>query len=394
MIKKKYFAAAFALLGLAVLSGILLCPENDPSEKKPENPAVSDFSPRYAGNFRIEKKENFRILNVKNALSEDGAPLQWLLIDSSQTQTPVPASLALIPRVQVPLKRSAILSTTYLGYMKALGVTEHIAAVGDARYIADSLFFERVARGEVAEVGSGPSLSVEKLYRARAEAVLTFATGSSVNDDLTHLKKWSHPVILTAEWKEKSPLAKAEWLYFFGALYGKEALADSLFKECERRYLELQAKVKNLASERKPRVIAGAPSFGIWFAPPEDSYTGALIRDAGGEYLFQKSSGTLSFEEALVLGAEAEVWLHPGGWKTRQEGEMQEKRVVHFKAWRENEVFQYDLKQGPRGGLDYFESAVVSPEKVLQDAAKILYPALFTENDFEWYRKLAKLGDL
>lgn len=393
MIKKPYWIAALFAFLLAALFFIPALAEKSARQNVSHQPS-SVFSPRYARNFWVESLNGFRILNVRDAFSEKTAPLQWVLLDSSGKNQEIPENLGSIPRIRVPLERSAILSTTYLGYMKRLGVFEKVFAVNERRHISDSAFFSRIERGEVVEIGSGPSLSVEKLHRSKAKEVFAFATGNSINDDISHLKKWSGSIILTAEWKEKTPLAKAEWLYFFGILYGKEALADRLFKESERAYLKLKNEMEKNHIKEKKSVIAGVPLYGVWHAPEKESYTASLIRDAGGKYLFEQSTGALTFEQALIAGAEADIWVHAGVWKTREEGEKQEPRVIYFKPWRQEAVFQYDLKKGPEGGLDFFESAVVFPERVLQDMIKVLYPELFPEISFEWYRNLSRLKSL
>ena len=57
------------------------------------------------------------------------------------------------------------------------------------------------------------------------------------------------PIVETADYMERTPLARAEWMRFYGRLYGKGALADSIFDITEQRYLEIKRKG---GEERRP----------------------------------------------------------------------------------------------------------------------------------------------
>ena len=39
---------------------------------------------------------------------------------------------------------------------------------------------------------------------------------------------------------ESLPLGRTEWIRFYGMLFGKEALADSIFRQTEKSYLDLK----------------------------------------------------------------------------------------------------------------------------------------------------------
>ena len=52
------------------------------------------------------------------------------------------------------------------------------------------------------------------------------------------------PIIECAEYMETSALGRAEWMKFYGILFGCKQTADSLFKVVEHNYLSLKAKAK------------------------------------------------------------------------------------------------------------------------------------------------------
>jgi iron complex transport system substrate-binding protein len=45
------------------------------------------------------------------------------------------------------------------------------------------------------------------------------------------------PLVECAEYMENTPLARAEWMKFYGMLFGEEQKTDSLFDVVEKNYL-------------------------------------------------------------------------------------------------------------------------------------------------------------
>lgn len=395
MNKKFVIAILFLLLLLGGMWAFFYVPRSSLQDSVPKKKSV--LVPQYAKNFSVDSFAGYRLLTIRNTMPRSNAELRWVLLDSAKGSelVPLPEVLKGLPVIHIPVKRAAILSTTYLGYMKRLGIMDKVIAISERKYISDAAFYSRIDSIGIPSVGSGPTLSVEALFASKPDLVLDFATGASIYDDFPRLQSLSFPVVLTAEWLEKSPLAKAEWLKFFGLLFGCEARAESLFVESEKRYLEVQGLVKKMDKNQKPTVFTGFPMAGTWYASGGMGYTAQLIRDAGGEYLWDKDTTSsvliLSLEKVFHEAKDADFWLNPGGWRSYTEGFATESRVTMFKAWRQNKVYQYDLTQGPEGGLDFYEGAVVFPEKVLLELVNILHPGIFKDVRYRWYRNLSNL---
>lgn len=67
------------------------------------------------------------------------------------------------------------------------------------------------------------------------------------------IEKLNIPILECADYMETSALGRAEWVHFYGLLFGKEAEADSLFAGVEEAYLSLRNQVKDITP--KPTVI-------------------------------------------------------------------------------------------------------------------------------------------
>ena len=302
-----------------------------------------------------------------------------------------------------PLKRVVALSSSQVGYMLRLGLRDRIVAVGEGRYLVDSVLYARVAAGEVAEVGNGPTLSLEKLMATKPDLVFDFATGGGM-DDYERIGAIGLSLMLTSEWQERSPLAKAEWIKLFGRLFGVEALADSIFEQSKKDYLDVRDgllrdarnDVADLTPNQPcPRVLVGMSYGGVWHAPGGNSFTARLIKDAGGCYLWAADTNQdlqFSLEEILQVADSADVWVNPGMFATVDDLLMAEPRVKFIKAFKEKRVYQNDAVKGAGGGNDFFESAVAYPAEILTNLRLCIQNSTngadSTRKGFDWYHNI------
>jgi len=317
---------------------------------------------------------------------------QWLLIDKNSKNFKKPKEWDSIPVIYVPVERPVILSTSYLGYLRYLGVDSKIVGVGEKKYIADSAFYQFIEAKNIPNLGNGALLSLEKLFSLQPDLVLTFSTGEAKHEDFLRMRSLNLPVILIAEWNEVSPLAKAEWIKVFGTLFNRFDQSDSLFKEIVDTYQKKASFVEKMPDSLRPTVLIGGPVGGIWYAPSPLSYTAELVRDAGGRYIWADQNTNkwfnFSLEEALLQGKNADIWIHPSNFKTPEEVLQNERRVDLIKAWKEKRVYQNDKRVGPVGGNDFYEEAVVRPDLVLEDLIKVFYPNFFEDSSMRWYRNI------
>lgn len=294
-----------------------------------------------------------------------------------------------------PFKRVVVLSSAQIGFMSRLGVEDRIVAVGDAKYIVDSAVLAGVQSGKVAEVGVGPTLSLERVLELKPDLVMTFATGGS-HDDYERLKAIGVPLLVTSEWQEDSPLAKFEWIKLFGMLFGVDQIADTLYRQSKKEYLAMRDSLSSDTS--RPRVIVGMAYGGVWHAPGGQSYTAQLIRDAGGRYLWESDSTRekqLSLEEVMLLADSADVWVNPGMFSSVEDILAAEPRVKDIRAFRDKRVCQNDGYRGPGGGNDFYEGAVARPVELVENLRDCIFGgnggvsgAKRGVGPYKWYRNI------
>ena len=383
--------------------------------------------------LRMGKLCGVDVMEIRAVVGRDTVVKRFVMLDSAEAagdgsdlhKRRFPAGWANATVLRLPVKKVVALSSTHVGYLARLGIADRIVAVGEGSYIADSALYARVAAGEVAEVGNGPSISLEKVVALEPDLVMTFATGGS-NDDYERLGALGLPLMLTSEWQESDPVAKAEWLHLFVKLFDvddRSASGLSLFGDIRMGYLMEAFEIKSFLGQMGPvkasadspsvapvrvskpasprpcvRVLAGMAYGGVWRAPGGNSYTARLIKDAGGCYLWEseaRSELRFPLEKVLAIADSADVWINPGMFSSAKEILAAEPRVKKIRAFRKKKVFQNDARRGPGGGNDFFESAPTRPVELLWNLAKCFYPDIpapkninSVDTTYKWYRNI------
>ena len=210
--------------------------------------------------------------------------------------------------VRVPIERAVVYTSVHTSTVEMLGAVNNIVGVCEARFIDSDKVQERISKGIISDIGEATTPNVEKIINISTEAIF-----ASPFKDAGYgaVEKLHIPIVEGADYMEQHPLGRAEWLKFYGLLFGQREKADSIYKVNSKRYLDL----KRLASEAKhrPTVMAERRYGGQWHVPGGDSYNATLFADAGGDYIFAdlKGSGSipLSFETVLDKCIDSEIWI-------------------------------------------------------------------------------------
>ena len=280
-------------------------------------------------------------------------------------------------------------STTHLHNLELLGLEEKLIGFANTNYIYSELFRSRAQQGLLSDVGSEQSMNLELIIGLQPDLVIAFdLTGTS--DILQRIENAGIPVILNTDFLESTALGKAEWIKFFGALFDRRQMAYSIFNEIERQYLSL----RQLAAEatEEPVVLSGNVYGDTWFMPGGQNNFAQYFQDAGARYAYAQDSSSswleLSFESVFHESRDADYWIGMGSFSSLDEIRAQDARYEDFQAFQKGQVFNYNRRQIPNGGNDFFESAYSRPDLVLADLIYILHPELLPDHELYYYRKL------
>lgn len=368
----------FSLLIVFVLFG---CRHNYNSERKEIE------SNKYANGFRIENYGSLTKLSVFNPWEKArNVSFDYYLMPEDAD---IPDSLSGKQIIKVPVKRIICMSTSHLGFIDVLGENKSVVGVSGAGYVSNAEIIQSYKTGNIADVGYGQNLNYEIILKQRPDLVMLYGVDSDVTASAAKLEELGIPVVINAEYLEATPLGKAEWIRFFGAIYAKEAEAEKLFSEIEHDYNSLKESVRE--NKVKPKVLVGSPYKDSWWIPGGNSYLANLINDAGGDYLGKSNSShesyVISFENALTFGNEADIWINPGLLASRQEIIAADRRFANFGVFKNGKIFNNINRINESGGNDFWESGTVFPNLILRDLISVFHTGENKE-ELTYYREV------
>lgn len=342
--------------------------------------------------------------------------------------------------VRTPVERSAVFIAPHCQLMYELGCQQAIRGVCDLNYINISDVRKRAASAgkassgnasagnSIVDCGSSMAPDIERIIALKPEAILVSPFENS--GGYGKLDKLHIPIIEAADYMESSPLGRAEWMKFYGMLFGKdknisttaagkaseaaagkasgaaagkaseaavgkaseatlpascELRADSLFAQIEKEYLDLKAEAGKLPKGLS--ILTERKTGGVWYVPGGQSTIGILLKDANARYIFSddQHSGSLpmSPEQILVKGSQVDVWAFKyfGGAPLSQVQLLQEyDGYKALAAFSRGNIYQVDTSTVP-----YFELTSFHPELLLREFIILAHGSRFGKLKF--YKK-------
>lgn len=348
-------------------------------KEKKENTQNDSFqtSIKYAKGFDIIDDKGIKKLIIHKPYQNPERSLEYIL--SSKTDITN-------HELKVPVERIVVSSTSHIPMLELLGKEESLVGFPNTKFISSEKTRTLINAGKVKEIGQEQNINTESLLDLTPDLVVGFAL--SGNDKVySGVEKLGIPMIYNGDWLEETPLGRAEWIKFFGALLGKEKEADSIFHHIESEYL----KAKEIAStsKKQPTILAGSMYRDVWYVPAGESFKATFFRDANLNYLWADTKGTgslsLSFESILEKGINADFWIDCGLFTSKKEMLSTNKNYDKFAPFNNGKIFNSASKIGETNGIIYFELSPVRPDLVLKDMIKITNPDLLPNYTFTFY---------
>ena len=350
--------------------------------------------------------------------------------------------------VRTPVERSAVFIAPHCQLMYELGCQQAIRGVCDLNYINIPDVRKRAAsagnassgnasaQNSIVDCGSSMAPDIERIIALKPEAILVSPFENS--GGYGKLDKLHIPIIEAADYMESSPLGRAEWMKFYGMLFGKdknisttaagkaseaavgkasgaaagkaseatagkasgaaagkaseatlpascELRADSLFAQIEKEYLDLKAEAGKLPKGLS--ILTERKTGNVWYVPGGQSTIGILLKDANARYIFSddQHSGSLpmSPEQILAKGKQVDVWAFKyfGGAPLSQVQLLQEyDGYKALAAFNRGNIYQVDTSMVP-----YFELTSFHPELLLREFIILAHGSRFGKLRF--YKK-------
>ena len=345
---------------------------------------------KYARLLTVVRHDGYTEATVSNPWKPGKVLHRYVLVpkDSPNSFNQNPSTFHLQPQslLRTPLCRSMVFTTVHCAMLQSLGCERSIAGVADLKYIKIPWVHEQVGEGKVVDVGEGMSPVIEKIIDAHPDAILLSPFENS--GGYGRLEDIDMPLVECAEYMEHSPLARAEWIRFYGMLFGCEQQADSLFAVVDSSYNALKSLAARSAT--KPDVMVDKVTGSVWYVAGGRSTIGCMIADAGGHYLWADDdhSGSLSlpFETVLERAGEADLWLfrysadHP---VTYRELLAEHPGYAQFLPFRSHQAYGCNVEQSL-----FYEESPFRPDYLLADFIQIIHPGSLPPSPLRYYHKL------
>ena len=371
----------FGMIGLLLALGIG-CKSKQTASTRETLPAVRM---EYAERIRIASCDHYILVRIQNPWDTTKILHTYVLVDRS---IELPAALPEGTLVRTPVEKALVYSAVHCGLISELGALNQIGGVCDLQYIGIPEIQSRCASGQVIDAGNSMNPDIEKIIDFHPDAILLSPFENS--GGYGRIEKLGVPIIECADYMETSPLGRAEWMRFFGLLFGRKQQADSLFTEVRAGYLSLYDKMQEV--DKRPTVISELKNGSAWYVPGGKSTLGRLFQDAGASYIWaeDKHSGSipLSFETVYDRGHDADFWLFKYNQeqdKTLTELKSDYASYAGFRAFQTGQIYGCNS-----GRVPFYIETPFHPDWLLEDLIRIFHPEVLPAGESRYFKKLEK----
>ena len=352
---------------------------------------------RYAQLLQLVRHDGYTVATIRHPWRQDAVLHRYVLVPAD---APVPEGSPEGTVIRTPLRRSVVFTTVHCSLLSMLHREASVAGVADLKYIKAPYVQEGVSAGRIVDCGDGMSPVIEKIIDLHPDALLLSPFENS--GGYGQLEEIDIPIVECAEYMEPSPLGRAEWVRFYGLLYGCEHEADSLFALVDSSYHALRHTVmpesrnpvmpesRNPATAPKTSVLVDKVTGSVWYVPGGRSTIGQMLSDAGARYPWasddRSGSIALPFETVLERAGDCDVWLlrYSGQQPlTRQQLLSEHRGYNQFRSFREGRVYGCNVEQSM-----FYEDSPFRPDLLLSDFIKILHPDIPDLPALRYYHKV------
>jgi len=373
---------------LVIIITLFNC-KNEPKNQIVEALNGKELPLKYAKGFSVTDFGTYKILEIKNPWPKAEKVFKYIIISKEHAAKTTFQKGIYDGLVIYPVQKIVVTSTTHIPALELLNAEETLVGFPGIDYISSEKTRHRIENGWVRELGKNEGINTEVLLELKPDVVIGFGIDGN-NKTFETIKKAGIPAIFNGDWVEESPLAKAEWIKFFGVLFNKDKEADAIFNSIEQNYLEAKNLAKN--TKNRPTVLSGAMHNDVWYLPNGTSTEAQLLKDANTNYLWSDSKGTgslsLNFETVFLKAKNADIWISPSNYGSKEALKNGNAHHAQFKAFQNNNIYSSIYTAGTSGGILYFELGTSRPDIVLKDLIKICHPELLKNYDLYFFKPL------
>ena len=272
-----------------------------------------------------------------------------------------------------PAERLVVMSSSQVAMLDELGALNRLVGLSGLQYITNPTI--KSGQAKPADLGYDSNFNYELLASLNPDAIILYGVDSQSLIE-NKIRELGIPFLYFGDYLEDDPVGRAEWIVAMGYLTGLEDKAIDFHKTLVERYSAEKAQTCGDTKQRQ-KVLLNAPYNDSWFIPGPANYLSRLISDAGGTVLRPEgkspddnTSSSVSTEEALLLGRQADVWINPGSFHSLKEISQMLPLFSDLSVFNTGRVANFKQSVNSPGN-DFYESGVLHPDLILRELRAI-----------------------
>ncbi len=325
----------------------------------------------YAQLLTLVDYDGYSVASIRDPWNKGRMLHEYVLLPKG---TEVPSGFEKATIVRTPVSNALIYTAVHSALAIDLGAGKQIGGVCDFQYIHSPFIIDGVHDGSIKDCGDAMTPDLERIIDLEPDVVLLSPFENS--GGYGRVEELGVPLIECADYMETSPLGRAEWMKFYGRLFGVGDEADQLFRQVNDDYLQMKAKAAD--ANEKPSVIADMKIGSVWYVPGGQSTQGKMWADANAVYPYADDSHSgslaLSFEAVFDKAGDADIWVirynQPVALTYRQLAADYHGNA-ELKAYKERRVYGCNT-----GHTAFYEETPFHPDRLLRDYIQICHPEM------------------
>lgn len=247
----------------------------------------------YAQNFSVDYYQGgYKLLTLKD-------DTKYLLVPEGKV---VPSGLADdVVVLQKPLKNVYLVASSAMNMFAELDAMDCITLSGqkeDGWYIEEAK--EAMQKGQMVYAGKYNKPDYELILSYDCSLAIENMMISHSPEVIEKLEDFGIPVMIEYSSYESHPMARVEWVKFFGALTDKEGEAEEIFSK------QLEVLEQVTSNEKTDQTVAFffVTSNGLVQVRNSNDYVPKMIELAGGKYIFENIGDSDSSRSTLNMQIE------------------------------------------------------------------------------------------
>lgn len=311
--KRNVSSRAFGLLlALCMALSLLVTGCGGKRESDGEAPVVGDL--KYESTVPLEYADQFAIYKYEGGYSLiDMVESDRMLVVPEGKEVPDGLDQDIVV-VQQPLSHIYMAATSAMALFDAIDALDTITFVGTQHWYIENAI-QAMEDGRFVYAGKYNTPDYEMLLHQGCQLAIESTMilhNPEVKEKMTEL---GIKTVVERSSYEDHPLGRTEWVKLYGALLGKEAEADAAFRAEVDKIKDLEA----LDSTGKTVAFFYVNSNGNVVTYKTNGYVPAMIRIAGGEYIFtdlgldddsKLSTVNMNMEEFYYTAKDADIIIY------------------------------------------------------------------------------------